>query len=158
VQLEPVEPMLKAPGTEHLKLKCAILLLTFAFKINLRRYNQELEHPSITSVLTSFKEAYETWWHAILKVRLGLPVDHDPQSLTPICWRHCCINVAGKTWAEAGAYTRPLFGSSKRFLWDRGCIKECLRGVQAALRGCLGVSRAYFVSESAQVELKRGQV
>lgn len=62
---------------------------------------KELEHTSITSVLTSFKQAYETWWHAILKVRLGLPVDHDPLSLTPICWRHCCITVAGKTWEEA---------------------------------------------------------
>ena len=61
----------------------------------------DLEHPSITSVLTRFKEAYETWWHAILKVRLGLPVDHDPLSSTPICWRHCCITVAGKTWKEA---------------------------------------------------------
>ena len=61
----------------------------------------ELEHANITSVLTSFKDAYETWWHAILKVRLGLPVDHDPLSTTPICWRHCCITVAGKTWEEA---------------------------------------------------------
>jgi len=34
-----MKPMLKQPGTKHLKLKCDILLTTFAFKFNLRRYN-----------------------------------------------------------------------------------------------------------------------
>ena len=29
--------MLKPPGTKHLKLKCDILLSTFAFKFNVRR-------------------------------------------------------------------------------------------------------------------------
>jgi len=33
-----MKPMLKPPGTKHLKLKCDILLSTFAFKSNLRRY------------------------------------------------------------------------------------------------------------------------
>jgi len=35
-----MKPMLKPPGTKHLKLKCDILLSTFAFKTNLRRYIQ----------------------------------------------------------------------------------------------------------------------
>jgi hypothetical protein len=30
--------MLKPPGTKHLKLKCDILLTTFAFNSNLHRY------------------------------------------------------------------------------------------------------------------------
>jgi hypothetical protein len=34
-----MEPKLKSPETERLKLKCDILLSTSAFKINLRRYN-----------------------------------------------------------------------------------------------------------------------
>jgi len=33
-----MKPTLLPPGTEHLKLKCDILLLTFAFKFNLRCY------------------------------------------------------------------------------------------------------------------------
>ena len=33
-----MKPMLKPPGTRHLKLKCDILVSTFAFKFNLRRY------------------------------------------------------------------------------------------------------------------------
>ena len=40
VQVDPNKPMLKPPGTQHLKLKCDELLSRFAFKFNLRRYNQ----------------------------------------------------------------------------------------------------------------------
>jgi hypothetical protein len=36
-----MKPILKPPGTEHLKLKCDVLLSTFAFKFNLRRYTVE---------------------------------------------------------------------------------------------------------------------
>ena len=32
-------PRLKPPGTKRLKLKCDIVLSSFAFKFNLRRYN-----------------------------------------------------------------------------------------------------------------------
>ena len=39
VQVEPVEPMLKASGTRRLKLKHDEPLSIFAFKINLRRSN-----------------------------------------------------------------------------------------------------------------------
>ena len=40
VQIDPINPKLKAPGTKRLKLKCDILLSTSAFKFNLRRYSQ----------------------------------------------------------------------------------------------------------------------
>jgi len=38
VQVDPIKPMLKPRGTKRLKVKCDILLSTFAFKFNLRRY------------------------------------------------------------------------------------------------------------------------
>ena len=38
VQVDPRKPQLKPPGSKHLKLKCDDLLLSFAFKFNLRRY------------------------------------------------------------------------------------------------------------------------
>ena len=38
VQVDPIKPMLKAPGTKRLKLKYNKLLSSFAFKINLRRF------------------------------------------------------------------------------------------------------------------------
>ena len=39
VQVDPIKPNLKPPGTRHLKVKCDTLISTFAFKFNLRRYN-----------------------------------------------------------------------------------------------------------------------
>jgi hypothetical protein len=38
VQVDPIKPTLKAPGSERLKLNCDILLSTSAFSFNLRRY------------------------------------------------------------------------------------------------------------------------
>ena len=42
VQLDPIKPNLKPPGTERLKLKCDVLLSTFALKFNLCRYSMAL--------------------------------------------------------------------------------------------------------------------
>ena len=41
VHVDPIKPMLKPPETKRLKLKCDILLSTFAFNFNLRRYSEE---------------------------------------------------------------------------------------------------------------------
>jgi hypothetical protein len=41
-----MKPMLKPPETQHLKLKYDILLLTFAFKFNMRRYTKPLYDPT----------------------------------------------------------------------------------------------------------------
>ena len=38
VQVDPIKPKLKAPGTKRLKLEYDTLLLSFAFNFNLRRY------------------------------------------------------------------------------------------------------------------------
>ena len=38
VQVDPINPTLKAPGTKRLKLKCDDMVSSFAFKFNLRRY------------------------------------------------------------------------------------------------------------------------
>ena len=40
VQVNPVKPMLKPPGTKRLNLKCDIPLSTFAFKFYLRHYTK----------------------------------------------------------------------------------------------------------------------
>jgi len=43
VQVDPIKPTLKAPGTMRLKLKHVKLLSSFAFNFNLRRYIAALE-------------------------------------------------------------------------------------------------------------------
>jgi hypothetical protein len=40
VQVDRIKPLLKAPGTERLKLKYEELLSNFGFKFNLRRYSK----------------------------------------------------------------------------------------------------------------------
>jgi len=50
VQVDPIKPTLKPPGTKRLKLKFDVLLSTFAFKINLRRYNLGIEEVDSVAV------------------------------------------------------------------------------------------------------------
>jgi len=45
VQVDPITPKLKPPGTQHLKLNCDILLSTSAFKFNSRRYTWDRARP-----------------------------------------------------------------------------------------------------------------
>jgi len=40
VQVDPIKPTLKAPGTRRLRLNYDELLSSFAFKFNLRRYSK----------------------------------------------------------------------------------------------------------------------
>jgi len=40
VQVDPMKPMLKPPGTKHLKLKYDVRLSSFAFEFNLRRSSE----------------------------------------------------------------------------------------------------------------------
>ena len=42
MQVDPIKPTLKAPGTKRLKLKCDEPLLNFAFNSKLRRYNMAM--------------------------------------------------------------------------------------------------------------------
>ena len=65
MQVDPITPTLKAPGTKRLKLKCDILLSTSAFTFNLRRY---------VTALQTFGVAL----YAPIVERLGRAVQVDP--------------------------------------------------------------------------------
>ena len=45
-----MKPMLKPTGTERLKLECDMLLSTFAFKFNLRRYTEVVQGEELETV------------------------------------------------------------------------------------------------------------
>jgi hypothetical protein len=49
VQVHPVKPTLKAPGTKRLKLKYNILLSSFAFNFNLRQYSRATARAALPS-------------------------------------------------------------------------------------------------------------
>ena len=44
MQVDPIKPKLKPPGTKRLKLNCNVLLSSFAFEFNLRRFNKANEY------------------------------------------------------------------------------------------------------------------
>jgi len=46
VQVDPIKPVLKAPGSQRLRLRCDILLSNYAFKFNLRRYSKAIKRRS----------------------------------------------------------------------------------------------------------------
>ena len=79
MQVDPIKPTLKAPGAEHLKLKCDILLSNFAFKFNLRRYTKAFGIPVVVAI-NSF------------------PTDTPAE-----------LELVRAAAIAAGAYTRPLF-------------------------------------------------
>jgi hypothetical protein len=78
VQVEPIKPTLKAPGTERLKLRCNVLLSNFPLNFKLRRYNWD-----------------------------DLELFFEPHAAASMAFGHM-----GGEGMGAGAYTRPLFGST----------------------------------------------
>eukprot|EP00798_Chlamydomonas_sp_ICE-L_P014804 gene14804-20859_t len=46
------------------------------------------------------KAAYNKWWHTLLKVRLGLPFEHDAFYNGPVCWRLTNILLQKYSWEE----------------------------------------------------------
>ena len=90
VQLAPIKPRLKAPGTKRLKLKCDVLLSASAFKFNLRRYNMEESH-DITMCAYPSSEYFFLFKGSVQAVVSEHKAGDGPGSMV-------------------GAYTRPLFG------------------------------------------------
>ena len=67
MQVDPIKPKLKPPGSKRLKLKCDVLLSSFAFKITLCRYIEEKEMPNLKEdrpglKRSQYKEALFKLW------------------------------------------------------------------------------------------------
>jgi hypothetical protein len=60
VQVDPVKHKLKPPGTKRLKLKCDMLLSTFAFNHNLCRYSMAKRNADFIAVGTASKRCPAT--------------------------------------------------------------------------------------------------
>ncbi|WIA10257.1 hypothetical protein OEZ85_010457 [Tetradesmus obliquus] len=46
-----------------------------------------LAFDSLAALLADYQEAYRGWGHSVVKVRVGLPVEHDASYTGPVCWR-----------------------------------------------------------------------
>jgi hypothetical protein len=71
VQVDPIKPTLKAPGTKRLKLKGDDLLSSFGFKFNLCRYTWAVTklvrmHPDIVSKAGAYTRPYFSSTRALL--------------------------------------------------------------------------------------------
>jgi len=71
VQVDPIKPTLKPPGTKRLKVECGILLLTPAFKFNFRRYNEVAPHQDSTFLYTSPLTCTGLWAGACTRPPFG---------------------------------------------------------------------------------------
>jgi hypothetical protein len=93
VQVNPIKSTSKAPGTKRLTLKCNELLSRFALKFNLRPYNQ------LVGMLHSLFGAID-----------GICDKHRVEKIETI--GDAYLAATGCTASEAGAYTRPICGST----------------------------------------------
>ena len=121
MQVDPIKPKLKSPGTKRLKLDCDVLLSTSAFKFNLRRYIL-VEKPTWRPCRHFHREgdglrAVRHRWSGLHSFRTIICGEwvirgtvtyelHFPRLEAP-----CAVGI-GVVNPQAGAYTRPLFGST----------------------------------------------
>ena len=92
VQVAPFKTTLRAPGTKRLNLKCDEPLSNVAFKFNLRRYS-------------SADETVRVW------LAPGGAAEQSARDLAAANARTKVANTRARR-LEAGAYTRPLSGST----------------------------------------------
>ncbi|CAH1792343.1 unnamed protein product, partial [Owenia fusiformis] len=55
--------------------------------------NKPLIYKSLSELIVDYEDSYTKYWHEIKKVKIGLPVSHDPHSYEHIEWRHLSLNV-----------------------------------------------------------------
>ena len=80
VQVDPIKPTLKAPGTERLKLKHDVPPLNFAFNLKLRRYTVASEAEEDNEVgrcrLKRVETRVESAWFQRLKLGYDEPLSN----------------------------------------------------------------------------------
>ncbi|KAG0573139.1 hypothetical protein KC19_VG152000 [Ceratodon purpureus] len=79
--------------------------------------NKDLMFDSMSSVIENFKAAYELQGHIVLKVRVGLPVEHSNTSPNFVCWRHLNLNLRYTSWSDCVDEIDNHAARGKR-LWD----------------------------------------
>jgi len=94
VQVDPIKPTLKAPGTKRLKLEYDVLLSNLAFKFILRRYIELLDRSD------------NVYAPDILGALDDADGDDDEKQTKNFLMQNIYLDPV------AGAYTRPLFGST----------------------------------------------
>lgn len=80
--------------------------------------NKEFEFESISSIVNNYKKAYEQSQHRVLRIRVGLPVEHNIESFYFVCWRYLSFDPSSSPWEQClGALER--HATQAKRLWDR---------------------------------------
>ena len=108
MQVDPIEPKLKARGTMCLKLEYDGLFSNFAFKLNLHRYTKGNEGDAEVRVFVTAGVQADVGPR--MKNRGTHPHRETPQvaAAATQCWVEAEDTA---TQCRAGAHTRPLFSS-----------------------------------------------
>jgi hypothetical protein len=64
-QVDPMKPELKPPRNKHLKVKCDIPLLNYAFKFNSRRYSVVSARTAAEEIKRAAREATDVFRDAM---------------------------------------------------------------------------------------------
>eukprot|EP01025_Chloroclados_australasicus_P001978 TRINITY_DN10468_c1_g2_i4.p1 TRINITY_DN10468_c1_g2~~TRINITY_DN10468_c1_g2_i4.p1 ORF type:complete len:391 (-),score=26.14 TRINITY_DN10468_c1_g2_i4:742-1746(-) len=90
--------------------------------------NKELEFAALSDLLGDFKNNYSEWGHQIVKVRIGLPLEHNVYFNGSVCWRFCNVSSAKYSWGRVGQILDDYAMYAKR-LQEKyratGSIAEC---------------------------------
>ncbi|XP_064624154.1 tubulinyl-Tyr carboxypeptidase 1-like isoform X2 [Lineus longissimus] len=52
-----------------------------------------LKFNSLTSLILDFESSYNRYWHEVKKVKIGLPIPHDPHSYEQVSWKYLTLNI-----------------------------------------------------------------
>ena len=116
MQVDPIKPTLKAPGSMHLRLRYDGAVSNFAFKFNMCRY---IEAGARAGLIAPDQVTFD-----YLKGRPMAPRGAAWDKAVAY-WTSLASDADAKYDSEAGADTRPLFGFTKaRVLWDRGAFRD----------------------------------
>ena len=79
---------------------------------------KKMEFLSLSALYLDFKKHYEEVMHQIIKVRVGLCVEHNILSLNPVCWRYLSIRTMETDEARVCTMLDEHSSNMKR-MWDR---------------------------------------
>jgi hypothetical protein len=151
VQIDPVKPTSKPPGTKRLKLKCDRLLSIlpqFCFQNQIA----PLQHGG-AALMPAYDDASIGMAAAAGQ---GLTLVHFSAQRKRFLWNKGAIR--GYQGVVQGVLEVIFLAEFKRFLLNSGCNQGLSMGCSGSTVGYYGVFRVYFVSETAQVELNSGRV
>ncbi|XP_002969550.2 vasohibin-1 isoform X1 [Selaginella moellendorffii] len=84
--------------------------------------NKEFDYDNISSIVENYKRAYENHMHTVLKIRIGLPVEHNVESYNFICWRYLTIAPCTQHWQQCCDEMDRHVQQGKK-LWEKWLIE-----------------------------------